>query len=100
MLIALGVCTYKRPVMLRACLDSLTRQVVPSDLSLAIVVVDNEPEGDAEHTVSSFTATTDIPVHYVHEPRRGIATARNAILDKASELAADFIAMTDECAGQ
>jgi glycosyltransferase involved in cell wall biosynthesis len=86
--------------MLRACLDSLTRQVVPSDLSLAIVVVDNEPEGDAEHTVSSFTATTDIPVHYVHEPRRGIATARNAILDKASELAADFIAMTDECAGQ
>jgi succinoglycan biosynthesis protein ExoM len=35
-------------------------------------------------------------VHYVHEPRRGIPQARNAVLDACRRLGLDWIAFTDD----
>jgi succinoglycan biosynthesis protein ExoM len=50
----------------------------------------------ARLTVARFCATAPFPVYYVHEPICGIARARNAALDKATELGADWIAMLDD----
>jgi succinoglycan biosynthesis protein ExoM len=60
------------------------------------VVVDNEPEPNNEKYVTAFAAKCPFPVHYVHQPKRGIAVARNAILDKAMALGAGWIAMLDD----
>jgi succinoglycan biosynthesis protein ExoM len=79
--VAICVCTFRRPVMLRACLNSLARQQVGPDLIVSIVVVDNEPEPNNCARVGGFAEDCPFPVHYTHEPRRGIAAARNAALD-------------------
>lgn len=92
----IGLCTCRRPNMLRACLDSLAVQIVPPGCSLQIVVVDNEERPAARRCVESFAAGCSVPVHYVHEPVSGIARARNAILDKAFALGAKWIAMIDD----
>lgn len=95
-LIMIGLCTCQRPILLRACLNSLARQEISSEFSVEIVVVDNEAEPNNKAGVEDFANTCPFPVHYVHEPRRGIAIARNAILDKAIALNADWIAMLDD----
>jgi succinoglycan biosynthesis protein ExoM len=82
--------------MLRDCLDSLNAQHVPNGVALELVVVDNEPEAGARTGVESFAKSCRFPVHYVHQPKRGIATARNSILGKAVGLGADWIAMLDD----
>jgi succinoglycan biosynthesis protein ExoM len=94
--VVIGVCTFKRPVMLRACLDSLGAQILPPNIAVQIVVVDNEPAPTSRAGVEAFAATCPFPVHYVHQPKRGIAAARNAILDKAAALGVDQIAMLDD----
>lgn len=96
MIVLIGVCTYKRPQMLRDCLDSLTQQLVPPNISAAIVVVDNESDPAAETIVDEFYQISPIPIYYVHEPRRGIACARNAVIGKAMSLRADHIAFIDD----
>jgi succinoglycan biosynthesis protein ExoM len=94
--VVVGVCTCRRPKMLRACLDSLAAQILPTGIDLKIVVVDNEEAPNNREGVEAFAAVCRFPVHYVHQPRRGIAMARNSILDKAMELGADWIAMLDD----
>lgn len=94
--VVVGVCTYGRPVMLADCLESLALQSVPADLSLSIVVVDNEAQPNRRQLVEDFGGKSPFRVYYVHQPQRGIARARNATLDKAMELRADWIAMLDD----
>jgi succinoglycan biosynthesis protein ExoM len=94
--VVIGVCTCKRPRMLRACLDSLAEQVLPIGVDLRIVVVDNDEQPNSRAIVEGFAESCRFPVDYVHEPVRGIARARNAVLDKASQLGADWIAMLDD----
>lgn len=94
--VVIGLCTCRRPILLQACLNSLAQQKISPDLSVVIIVVDNEAEPNNKVIIENFAMTCPFPVHYVHEPRPGIAVARNAILDKALELNADWIAMLDD----
>lgn len=95
--ICLGVCTYQRPEMLLRCLLSIRRLKEPPGTRLSVVVVDNEPQPVSGALVDSFSSNGNAqPFHYVHEPRRGIPQARNAVLDKARALGADWIAMLDD----
>jgi succinoglycan biosynthesis protein ExoM len=82
--------------MLKSCLASLRAQTVPDDCLLHVVVVDNEPQPNAKPLVEEIAGLGSIPFHYVHEPVRGIARGRNAILDKAKALGAHWIAMLDD----
>jgi succinoglycan biosynthesis protein ExoM len=92
----IGLCTCRRPQLLQNCLESLKAQIIPPAMTLSLVVVDNEPEPNNRQYVTAFAATCPFPVHYVHQPVRGIAVARNAILDKAQALGAEWIAMLDD----
>lgn len=95
-LVIVGVCTCGRPQMLRECLDSLGEQLTLSDIAVEIVVVDNEATPSARGIVHEFGRRSPFPVHYIHEPRRGIATARNCVLDQATERCAQWIAFIDD----
>lgn len=94
--IVICVCTAKRPRMLSACLASLMRQTAPDGRLLEVAVVDNEPEPNNHGIVLEAARTCPFPIHYVHEPRRGIPQARNAALNKALALGADWIAFIDD----
>jgi len=90
------LCTCQRPTMLARCLESLGAQILPDDLAISLVVVDNDPASSARLTVAQFCADAPFSVYYVHQPERGIARARNAALGKALDLAAGWIAMLDD----
>ncbi len=95
--IVVCVCTCQRPVMLRHCLTSLIRQDFPDWLRMEIVVVDNDWTQSARDTVQDMKLMAlDTPIHYAHEPKRGIAFARNAALDSAVLSHPDWIAFIDD----
>ncbi len=58
-----------------------------------IVVIDNSPEASARTTVEALTAASPVPLIYVHAPRPGVATARNAGLAATT---ADQIVFIDD----
>lgn len=91
--ISILVPTFRRPESLRRALRSLGRQQDGATLIETIVVVDNAPEGSARELTAAFASDCDSPVVYVHEPKPGVATARNRGL---AEIAAPHVAFLDD----
>jgi len=94
--ILIGICTAKRPRMLLACLRSLAENTAPSETAVEIAVCDNEAEPNNREIVAEFSHNCPFIVHYLHEARRGIPQARNAIVVKALEVDADWLAFIDD----
>ncbi|MHB8284894.1 MAG: glycosyltransferase [Caulobacteraceae bacterium] len=85
--------TLRRPEGLTRALRSVFAQDQVRDLAAQIVVVDNSPEGSAGATVEALRAASPVPLIYVHEPRPGVATARNAGLARCT---APYVAFLDD----
>lgn len=81
--VLVAVLTYRRPDDLGAVLPMLQQQVAQvrgtHGVEPGILVVDNDPDAGAEHQATAFPG-----VRYVHEPRPGIAAARNRALDESA----------------
>lgn len=79
--------TYRRPEVLRTCLQGVVAQVKAMEevtgrpLCGCVLVVDNDPEASARATVSGAGKS----VSYVVESRPGIAHARNRALAEAAD---------------
>ena len=82
--------TMRRPESLERALRSLFAQTAPMT---SIIVVDNDPSGTAAATVTRLAADSPCPLIYRHEPRPGVATARNAGLSTTD---APLIAFLDD----
>ena len=91
--VAVIVPTLRRAASLGRALDSLFRQTGVADRVSAVVVVDNDPLGSAAATVEGLRVRSPWPLVYVHAPRPGVATARNAGL---AATAAPLIAFLDD----
>jgi succinoglycan biosynthesis protein ExoM len=96
MKVVVTVCTRERPKMLRACLEAITAQKLPKELSLAIVVIENDEFPRAAPLVSELSQLSGIPIHYAHEPRLGIPIARNCALEIALKHCPDWIGFIDD----
>jgi succinoglycan biosynthesis protein ExoM len=94
--VAVCACTCRRPAGLAALLEALARQrfVRRTAPRLAVVIVDNEGSEQARRLCDRFGRAGEVPIRYVHEPRRGISHARNRCLDEVVDC--DFIAMVDD----
>ena len=96
MKVVVTVCTRERPQMLRACLESLDAQTVPPEISLALVVVENDAVPRCAALISQMNKVGRVPITYTFEPRLGIPIARNRALAIALELQPDWIAFIDD----
>lgn len=76
--VAVIVPTLRRPEGLERALRSLFGQAGVADRVSALVVVDNDPVGSAAAMVEALRSSSPWPLTYVHAPRPGVATARNA----------------------
>ena len=85
--------TMRRPESLERALQSLFAQTAVGERLASIVVVDNDPAATAAATVSRLSADGPFPLIYRHEPRPGVATARNAGLGMTT---APLIAFLDD----
>ena len=85
--------TLRRPDQLARALRSVFAQHRAAELISSVVVVDNSPEGSAAETVQALRLASPAPLVYVHEPRPGVATARNA---GVAACCARFVAFLDD----
>jgi succinoglycan biosynthesis protein ExoM len=92
--VIVGICTYRRPEMLQACLRSILEQQKPEAWEVEIVVVDNDPQSDQGETLTFPDAQFE--VHYFIETQRGIPYARNAVCRHAVALGADYLLFIDD----
>lgn len=90
--VAILVATFRRPDSLAALLDHLDAIVAapPPGWRVRVIVCDNDPAASA----SDVCAARGRPPQYVHEPRPGIAAARNALVEAAQDV--DAIAFIDD----
>ncbi len=86
------LCTYNRASLLPVALDRLLDQSRDSPAH-EIILVDNNSSDDTRRVVERYTNSTVPRVHYVFEPRQGLAHARNAGIAASR---ADIIAFTDD----
>lgn len=84
------VCTYKRPMPLRATLQAIAGADLHPNTEL--VVVDNEPSAGTREILRQVAPWA----HLVDEPQRGITFARNTAIRKALALGADVISFIDD----
>lgn len=74
--------TFRRPdSFLRAARSVLAQRGVAS---VELIAVDNSPEGSALSAFRALEAEAGVPFRWAHEPRPGVAHARNAALKLAS----------------
>ena len=92
--VAVSALTYRRPAMLAQLLAAIAGLRQPERCELVLVIIDNDTEASARDLVGS--AQLPWPVHYRHEPRRGIPVARNAALSEARSLGADLLCFIDD----
>jgi succinoglycan biosynthesis protein ExoM len=85
--------TFRRPDSLERAIRSVFDQAAVEELLQDIVIVDNSPEGSARKLVSRLRGDAPVPILYVHEPRPGVATARNSGLEAVN---APYVAFLDD----
>ena len=93
-IISVCLCTYKRELMLKKCLESILRQTIKIDIE--VIVIDNDYEGSAKKIIDYFTdlyIKEGILLKYAIEPQQGLSSARNHSVLKSS---GDFIAFIDD----
>lgn len=88
--VIVGLCTYKRPEALKACLTSLQNLAVPDEVNLTLVVVDNEVNRVNQEIIESFGCS------YIAESRPGLVYARNALLDFVAQRSAEYLGIVDD----
>lgn len=97
--IAACVCTYRRNEPLARLLERLAEIADRSAdrFQLGVVVVDDNPGGDAEPVVESFADRFPLGVHYRRCGHQNISLARNAALQGGAELAEVVVMTDDDC---
>lgn len=78
--VVVSMLTYRRPRDLMQAIPSILAQTTNLRPAATLMVIDNDPAASAREAVLAFDADG---VHYVHEPRPGIAAARNRALSEA-----------------
>jgi glycosyltransferase involved in cell wall biosynthesis len=91
--IAVCICTYKRPELLKRLLERLCCQEADAKFSYSVVIADNDAARSGESVALEFARTSGIRIVYCTEPQRGISATRNRAVLNAS---AEFIAFIDD----
>lgn len=95
--VVVGMATFRRPELLAALLPAVIAQIEDAGATeglpsrYRVVVVDNDPQESAREVVESVG---DPRITYAPEPRPGISSARNRLLDEAQ--GADVLVLLDD----
>jgi len=95
--VAVCICTFRRPAGLRrllACLASQTFNDIAQPI-ITVIIADNEGSLENRRICGEFQESAFDSLTYVPERRRGISHARNACIDNLPE-GTSFVAMVDD----
>lgn len=94
MKIALGICTYRRPVELEKLLLSLP--ALNDVETLHVIVADNDAGKEGFNVCNRLAKDFPFPIIAMSETSSGISAIRNAVAMKALSLEPDFVAFLDD----
>ncbi|MCB1834736.1 MAG: glycosyltransferase [Geminicoccaceae bacterium] len=96
--VIIGMCTCNRGPLLQLALEHVARIEWdgPGEYELAMIVVDNAPDGKARVTCDTVRAQMPFPLHFVEEHERGASHARNRVVREMLECDGDFLAFLDD----
>jgi len=95
----IAVCTFRRNDQLAALVERIAGLAATevADGTIAIVVVDDSPEGGAGEVVAGLRATVAIPLEYRNTASADIAIARNCAIETAMALGEFVACLDDDC---
>lgn len=91
---AICVCTRNRTDGLKKLLLSLERMILPDDVVVKLVVVENDSTNNSESIVNEFASTSSFDINYFLETRTGLAYARNRSVKESGNV--DFCCFVDD----
>jgi len=89
--VSVMICTWNNSASLRRTLQSFEECVVPENVSLEILVVDNNSTDDTQSVLAEFSRR--LPLVCVFESKQGLAAARNTGISRA---AGELLVFTDD----
>lgn len=89
--VAIVVCTYHRPDLLRKCLSGFANQTVPENAAFSVYVVDNSDDGTAKPVVDWAAKNLNFAVRWVQAHPANISVARNKGIQVSDEPIVAFI---------
>src|SRR5215469_6847831 len=92
--VAICIPTFRRPRMLKRLLDGIAR--LETGARICVIVADNDGEMHAGFDYCRSLIDFRWPLTAVIAQKRGIAHARNALIEEALKGEARFIAMIDD----
>lgn len=84
MLLSICIATFKRPGLLKILLESLKNQILDKEISLEILIVDNDKNETARKVVEEFKNNERIKYVYMVQPEKNISLTRNLAVAKAN----------------
>ena len=85
-MISILICTYKRPLLLKKCIDSIFKQITTHEYE--VIVCDNDSNESGRDVVANYER-----VIYCVQPLQGLSNARNKVVSIAS---GDFVLFIDD----
>lgn len=88
--------TYLRPQMLGQTLDSLSKIVIPKNVTVELLILDNDIKKSAKKIVDEKTPKLQFRSTYKVNPKRGTVNQRNTFIKETLALDATHICMIDD----
>ena len=89
--VEIAICTWNRSRLLHRTLESISLATLPPDVSLRVIVINNNSTDDTTDVVSSFQ--NQLNVQCIDEPRQGHSISRNRAIRHAN---GDLLIWTDD----
>ena len=94
--IAISCNTFLRPEILEKTLKSIANLKIPKGVEIKVLVVDNDANATAKPVIDDIKADFPFEIIYKIEEKRGLANARNRLLQEAINLGVSHIAILDD----
>ena len=78
--LAICIPTFRRPRLLRACLESITTLEPPETYLINTIVVDNDVNATAKEICEEVSPGFPFALHYFVHSERGLSEVRNRLL--------------------
>ena len=96
MKILICICTYKRNNILKKCLMSFKKVVIPFNINIKFLIVDNTINGNAKSLINKVKKKFNYKISYINEKKRGIVHARNKCLEEMRKINCDYFSFLDD----
>ena len=96
MKILICICTYKRNKSLIDCLKSFKKTIIPSNIKISFLIIDNTISNESINIIKKFNKKFKFKILQINEKNRGIVNARNRCLLELRKIKCDYVAFFDD----